>query len=97
MEKTLAHVSGIQEEEAGRDDTVVAPSRKPEESVPASVINAEVEILATLPNVKQGHESGDIIAVRQGNCFGTSFHPELTNDPRIHIWWLNNIVNAMTQ
>lgn len=97
VEKTLAHVAGIQQEEAERDDTVVAPSRKPEDSVAASVINSEIEVLATLPNSKPGNETGDIIAVRQGNCFGTSFHPELTNDPRIHIWWLNNILDARKQ
>ncbi|QUC19981.1 uncharacterized protein UV8b_04222 [Ustilaginoidea virens] len=37
-------------------------------------------------------DSGDIIAVRQGNILGTSFHPELTSDARIHAWWLKSIV-----
>ena len=36
-------------------------------------------------------EAGDIVAVRQGNVFGTSFHPELTQDARIHIWWLEGV------
>ncbi|KAI0173254.1 SNO glutamine amidotransferase [Hypoxylon sp. FL1284] len=36
--------------------------------------------------------AGDIIALRQGNVFGTSFHPELTDDIRIHVWWLEQIV-----
>jgi len=27
---------------------------------------------------------GRVVAVRQGNLLATSFHPELTNDPRIH-------------
>lgn len=35
--------------------------------------------------------AGDIIALRQGNVFGTSFHPELTEDIRMHIWWLNEV------
>jgi len=39
-------------------------------------------------------EAGDIIAVRQGNCFGTSFHPELTGDERIHVWWLGEVLKA---
>ncbi|QDS69226.1 hypothetical protein FKW77_001130 [Venturia effusa] len=39
-------------------------------------------------------EEGDIIAVRQGNVFGTSFHPELTGDGRIHIWWLGEVEKA---
>lgn len=70
-----------------------------EEVLPA----APVTVLATLPNrvdkmgtgvsqanIKDG--SGDIIAVRQGNVVGTSFHPELTSDARIHVWWLREIL-----
>lgn len=30
-----------------------------------------------------------IIAVRQGKCLGTSFHPELTEDTRLHEWFLS--------
>lgn len=29
-----------------------------------------------------------IVAVRQGNLLGTSFHPELTEDDRLHRWFL---------
>jgi 5'-phosphate synthase pdxT subunit len=36
-----------------------------------------VEVLARL-------ESGEIVAVRQGQMLATSFHPELTDDPRMH-------------
>ncbi|MCJ1234847.1 hypothetical protein MMC14_002810 [Varicellaria rhodocarpa] len=70
-------------------------------------VNRPVEIMATLPGRKArlgvllGHngdegeedkkEAGDIVAVRQGNVFGTSFHPELTQDVRIHIWWLEGV------
>jgi pyridoxal 5'-phosphate synthase pdxT subunit len=38
---------------------------------------------------------GDIVAVRQGNVFGTSFHPELTSDVRIHVWWLEQVLDAL--
>ena len=31
---------------------------------------------------------GKIVAVRQGNRIGTSFHPELTEDSRMHAWFL---------
>ncbi len=31
----------------------------------------------------------DIVAVREGNLLGTSFHPELTGDDRIHEWFLS--------
>jgi len=37
----------------------------------------------------------DIVAVRQGNVFGTSFHPELTQDTRIHVWWLRQVLEAV--
>ncbi|EHA52019.1 hypothetical protein MCOR27_005132 [Pyricularia oryzae] len=50
-----------------------------------------VEVLGT---VARGDEK-DIIAVRQGNVFATSFHPELTDDARIHLWWLGQVVDRM--
>jgi len=31
---------------------------------------------------------GKIVAVRQGNRLGTSYHPELTDDLRMHAWFL---------
>lgn len=63
-----------------------------------------MQVLAKLPGrvdkmktgMSQAHtkdDSGDIIAVRQGNVLGTSFHPELTKDPRIHVWFLLEILN----
>jgi 5'-phosphate synthase pdxT subunit len=64
-----------------------------------------VQVLAKLPGrvdrMKSGvsqastkDDSGDIIAVRQGNVLGTSFHPELTSDARIHAWWLCEILRS---
>ncbi|KXJ89176.1 class I glutamine amidotransferase-like protein [Microdochium bolleyi] len=40
---------------------------------------------------------GDIVALRQGNVFGMSFHPELTEDVRIHMWWLDQVAKAVSQ
>ena len=31
---------------------------------------------------------GQIVAVRKGSLFATSFHPELTDDTRLHEWFL---------
>lgn len=42
---------------------------------------ADVEVLATYRD--------EIVAVRQGPLLGTSFHPELTEDDRLHRWFLN--------
>lgn len=68
------------------------------------ILDTTVDVLAMLPgrldkmkpgmsqaNTKDG--SGDVIAVRQGNVLGTSFHPELTKDARIHVWWLRELLN----
>lgn len=104
VEKILPLKTGPQENEAAKADVVVAPSQTPETSVPSWKINSDVEILATLPNknrlekdavnLELAHEE-DIIAVRQGNVLATSFHPELTDDPRIHIWWLRQVRQAV--
>ncbi|KAK3943361.1 PdxT/SNO family [Diplogelasinospora grovesii] len=55
-----------------------------------------VEVLATVPagKAEKAAASEDIVAVRQRNVFGTSFHPELTQDIRIHVWWLKQVLNA---
>jgi 5'-phosphate synthase pdxT subunit len=42
-------------------------------------------IIATLPN-------GDIVGVRERNCVGISFHPEVIGENRVHEWWLNTVV-----
>lgn len=44
----------------------------------------EVETLARL-------EDGTAVAVRQGALLGTSFHPELTEDPRFHAYFLRTV------
>jgi 5'-phosphate synthase pdxT subunit len=46
-----------------------------------SVVGEKVEVLARY------HEQ--IVAVREGRLVGTSFHPELTDDDRIHRWFLS--------
>jgi 5'-phosphate synthase pdxT subunit len=46
--------------------------------------SANVEILSKLDN-------GTIVAVRQNNLLGMSFHPELTDDSRMHEYFLKMI------
>lgn len=41
----------------------------------------QVEVLSRLPD-------GAAVAVRQGNLVATAFHPELSNDPRFHSYFL---------
>lgn len=43
----------------------------------------------------QGGDVNNIVAVRQGNIMGTSFHPELTDDIRIHVWWLEQVLKSV--
>lgn len=106
VEKILPVIRGEQASERAIDETVIAPSRSPEGEMNEQVLRP-VEVMATLPGrsrtlKKHGaatgleDEAGDIIAVKQGNVFGTSFHPELTEDARIHVWWLQQ-VKDMTQ
>ncbi len=42
-----------------------------------------VEVLSTI--------KGEAVAVRQGNIVALAFHPELTEDSRVHRWWLSGI------
>ncbi|KAK6348421.1 hypothetical protein TWF718_006217 [Orbilia javanica] len=89
-------------------DTITAPSKKPINDVAASFTSPdEVKILGRLApsklttteeDAKLGITSpseGRIVAVEQGNCFGTSFHPELGSDIRIHKWWLEKVVEKV--
>ena len=103
-------VLGVEEVEAlrsakedGEGGVVKAPS-----AAVGGTERAEVEILCRLPGRAKAlrdqtataemlGEDGDIVAVRQGNVFGTSFHPELTGDERIHAWWLGEVVKAVEQ
>lgn len=42
------------------------------------------EHVRVLGRVTHGEKAGRIVAVRQGGLLATSFHPELTGDPRLH-------------
>lgn len=108
VEKILPNVDGVQVEQQAVPESVVAPSKQPRDNEAQVVVSRGVEIMATLPGrmrraaekgaeVNVSEEAGDVIAVRQGNVFGTSFHPELTGDTRIHVWWLQQILAARGQ
>lgn len=108
VEKVLPTVEAEQVEEQKRVGTVVAPSRRPGDPIARAAMGNHVEVLAKLPgrvarlaisgvDIDLAKDTGDIVAVRQGNVFGTSFHPELTNDPRIHVWWLCQVREAVVK
>ena len=48
-------------------------------------VGPEVEVVAT---VATGPATGRIVAVRQAHLFATSFHPEVTGDPRLHAFFV---------
>jgi len=100
----LPHSHGAQESESALPSTVIAPSRPLLAGLDPALKSAPVEVLARvagcaaaprLEGEMVAEEAGDIVAVRQANVFGTSFHPELTGDPRIHGWWLGEVVKAV--
>jgi len=105
VERILPTVQGPQKDEARRADTVVAPSRDVRNGEVLKAIGQGVKVLAVLPGRRKrvngdivdslvggDTEAGDIVAVQQGNVFGTSFHPELTSDVRIHVWWMMQVL-----
>ena len=49
-----------------------------------SEIGESADVLSTL-------RDGSVVAVRQNFLLGTAFHPELTDDPRFHQYFLNMI------
>lgn len=46
---------------------------------------------------RERERKGDarVVAVRQGNVVGCSFHPELTGDVRMHKWWLEQVIEDL--
>jgi 5'-phosphate synthase pdxT subunit len=60
------------------------PMREIEEPVLGVFIRAPI-VTRVGPDVEVlGEYEGSVVAVRQGNRFGTSFHPELTHDTTLH-------------
>jgi len=107
VEKLLPVAGGRQEGEVAIGGTVVAPSKPVDTTVVRNFCLGEIEVMGVLPGraaalddatkERLDAEAGDIIAVRQSNVFGTSFHPELTGDSRIHVWWLEQVVKEVDQ
>lgn len=102
VEKLLPVVQGEQTIEKALEGMIIAPSEIAEGASAKLQVLRPVEIMAILPGRSRTlrekvpaagieDEIGDIVAVKQGNVFGSSFHPELTQDARIHVWWLEQV------
>ena len=108
VERILPHVEGVQKQEQQMEETVVAPSKAPKDDRAKKAMAGEVKVMASLPGrlkkvgdvgldtLATEEDIGDIVAVKQGNVFGTSFHPELTADIRIHVWWLTQVLQSIS-
>lgn len=48
--------------------------------------------VSVLGTVSRGGEAPHIVAVRSERAIATSFHPELTEDDRLHRWFLDEVV-----
>jgi pyridoxal 5'-phosphate synthase pdxT subunit len=58
-------------------------------------VGEDVEVLASAPSQSEEQSQVDrIVAVRQGSCLATSFHPELTGDTRVHQYFLDMVRQA---
>lgn len=106
VEKISPPKDRVQVDEEAILEIIVAPYQAPKNMRAAGAADGKVEVMARLPGrtkIKANNMpavepcEGDVIAVKQGNVFGTCFHPELTTDPRIHIWWLRGIIHDLQQ
>ena len=52
-----------------------------------SRVGEDVEVICRLPTNQESADDG-IVAVRQGRFLATCFHPELTEDPRFHQYFM---------
>ena len=97
VEKILPHHSSPYATAVTGNDLIAAPSKVPNSDAAKEFLAEPVEVLVTLLGRVKGKEdeAGDVVAVKQGNVFGTSFHPELTTDWRIHAWWLEEVVKIV--
>lgn len=80
--------------------TILTPAK------PSSTSAPPLEVLARVPRsilptpshaalATGGSELGpdaDVVMLRQGGVFVSSFHPELTGDWRVHEWWVKEMV-----
>ncbi len=51
-------------------------------------VSGKAKVLASLPD-------GRIVAARQGHLLATAFHPELTDDDRVHRYFINMVIEKL--
>jgi 5'-phosphate synthase pdxT subunit len=66
-------------------------------AVPAVFIRAPVLTKVSKPTEVLAKNERGIVAVRKGRILGTAFHPELTEDTRLHEWFIEMCLQAARQ
>jgi pyridoxal 5'-phosphate synthase pdxT subunit len=66
-------------------------------TMPAVFIRAPVVTKAWAPTEILAQNERGIVAVRKGRILGTAFHPELTEDTRLHEWFIEMAEQASRQ
>lgn len=80
--------------EAEVDVPALGPPSFPAVFIRAPVVDEvgpEVEVMARLKREDGGTAQGSVVAVRQGSLLATAFHPELSQDPRFHRYFLEMV------
>ncbi|MBO0810757.1 MAG: pyridoxal 5'-phosphate synthase glutaminase subunit PdxT [Microlunatus sp.] len=57
-------------------------------------VGSEVTVVGRVPHTADPTREGAIVAVRQGSLLATSFHPEVTGDPRVHAYFTRMVAAA---
>ncbi|PSO06069.1 pyridoxal 5'-phosphate synthase glutaminase subunit PdxT [Candidatus Marsarchaeota G2 archaeon BE_D] len=81
---------GRQPDSFERDLSIPVLGEKPYRGVfiRAPIIKQVGQGVEVLAKIEEG-----IVAVRQANIVATSFHPELSDDPRLHVYFLKQVAN----
>ena len=66
----------------------------PSSPYPGVFIRAPRIISVRSGAVAIAHRGDEVVGVRSGRVVGLSFHPELSGDPRIHQWFLSEVVTG---
>ncbi|PSN89933.1 pyridoxal 5'-phosphate synthase glutaminase subunit PdxT [Candidatus Marsarchaeota G2 archaeon OSP_D] len=82
---------GRQPDSFERDLSIPVLGEKPYRGVfiRAPIIKQVGQGVEVLAKIEEG-----IVAVRQANIVATSFHPELSDDPRLHVYFLKQVANV---
>jgi len=62
-----------------------------------SINSPDVKVLAKLEHNVGQTDGSAVVAVQQGHLLGTAFHPELTDDDRIHRYFVQIVTQILNE